>query len=77
MILILLVCSLVATPDRRDCTVDRSLRHEAVGQVDGAAECQRAGTMILPQWAARIDPATQYPKIECVRLDLLEGRRTG
>jgi hypothetical protein len=80
--IIALVCSLLAVPNPADCSVDNSLRHERVGYVRtgpfdiGSIACTLGGM----QWIAanwRLDPATEYPKVQCPTPSLNTQRMPG
>ena len=70
---IALVCSLIATPDRRDCVIDRSIRHEVIGRTDNVIGCEMAGLFFAAEHIGALQP-DQYLKILCARPDIPAGR---
>lgn len=64
MLIIALLCSAISTPDHRDCVIDNSLRHEALGEAAGLLQCQMAGQFAIARWPIRGE--LEYGKVLCV-----------
>ncbi len=82
--ILVLVCSIISTPDWHDCVIATSLRHDFIGQTQLPFACQHDGMVFIAEHY-RLRDGIDYPKVipsrpeteQCrlMPLDLVAGRR--